>query len=292
MKSVFGSFINFFVLGYIHLYVMLMRWFGLRMRGLGFALRILRQEYVFHVQGLKFWFNPRCAGAYCVMPAGFWNEPETHVFIETILERVSGDIAFIDVGASIGEMVIPMAIHKKVRRVTAFEPQPQCALAIEKSAQLNGLSNVSVMRCAASEKNGIITFESSSRNPTAASVSLSDEAIESIKVPCVTVDETITPMQGLHTILLIDVEGHEPSVMRGAANLVKNVLPLIIFEYNSTSKLHFTLDDIRDILPDSYRYYRLRSDGRLDQDFSNSWNCVAVPDGTEFAEVCADLKVC
>lgn len=262
------------------------------MRGLGFALRILRQEFVFHAYGLKFWFNPECAGAYCVMPAGYWNEPETHLFLDNILARMPGDMAFIDVGASVGEMVIPMATHKNVRHVTAFEPQVQCALAIEKSARLNGLKNISVVPCAASEKSGVLGLASSLRGPTAAAVTLSLESIESLEVPCVTVDETISNVADLHTIMLIDVEGYEPFVMRGAVKLVKTALPLIIFEYNNTSKQHFSLDDVRNILPGSYRFYRLRGDGRLDQDFSNSWNCVGVPSGTDFAKICADSIVC
>ena len=289
MKSVCDSLKHLFVLGYIHLYFMIMKMFGLRMRGLGFALRILRHEYVFHVQGLKFWFNPRCAAAYCIMPGGYWNEPETHVFLDNILSIVSGEIAFIDVGASVGEMVIHMAAHQKVRHVTAFEPQAECAVAIEKSAKLNSLSNILVVPCAASKKTGFISFSSSYRNPTAAAISSHShgyESIVSLDVPCVTVDETIKAIQGLKVIMLIDVEGHEPSVLLGAANMVKSVLPLIIFEYNDTSKKHFSLSDIRNILPDSYSYYRLRGDGRLDQDFRNSWNCVAVPAGTEFAKIC------
>jgi hypothetical protein len=91
--------------------------------------------------------------------------------------------------------------------------------------------------------------------------------------------------------MMIDVEGHEPSVMRGAVHFVKTAHPLIIFEYNNTSKQHFSLDDIRKILPDSYQFYRLRGDGLLDQDFNNSWNCVAVSTDTEFAKICEALIV-
>ncbi len=290
VKSVCDSFIRFFVIGYIHIYFVMMRRFGLRMRGLGFALSIIREEYVFCVQDLKFWFNPKCADAYCIMPAGYWNEPETHVFLEEILERVSKDIAFIDVSASVDEMVIHAAAHRKVRHVIAFEPQVECAWAIKKSAQLNGHPHVSVVPYAATEKQGFIDFKYSVRNPTAAAV-VSNGVFGSIKVPCVTLDETIRPMRDLHTIMLIDVEGHEPFVMRGALKLVREALPLIIFEYNTTSKLHFSLDDIHDILPDSYRFYRLRGDGRLDHDFSNSWNCIAAPDGTDFAKICKDSIV-
>ena len=286
MKSVFDSFVQIFVHGYIHFYMIMKMRFGIQMRGLGFALRNIRKEYVFHVHGLKFWFNPLCAAAYCVLPGGYWNEPETHFFLDKILERVTGDVFFVDVGASVGEMVIPMATNKKVRRVTAFEPHIQCALALEKSAQINNFTNVSIVPCVVSEKSGVIGFTSSLHNPTAASVSSKSE---SPRVPCVTVDEIIVPDKNLSTIILIDVEGQEPSVMRGAAQLIKKVLPLIIFEYNNTSKKYFSLEEISLILPNSYQFYRLRNDGLLDDDLSNSWNCVAVSADTEFAKICKEL---
>jgi FkbM family methyltransferase len=116
-------------------------------------------------------------------------------------------------------MVLHAATHDKVRRVIAFEPQTECALAISKSAQLNNLKNVNVIPYAASDKQGIINFASSNRNPTAAAVSLSDEENEFPQLPCVTVDGTVTQYLWLHTIMLIDVEGHEPSVLRDSINL-------------------------------------------------------------------------
>lgn len=289
MKYIFFSLVQFFVRRYIHLYIMLNRFFCIHLRGLGFVLRLLRQEYVLYVHSFKFWFNPKCAAAYCILPGGYWNEPETHLFLDNILAKVTGDVAFIDVGASVGEMVIPMAKNKKVFRVIAFEPQVQCALAIEKSAKLNDLKNVFVVPCAASEKNGFIGFKSSLQKPTAASISFSNEAINPFDVPCVTVDETILPDKNLSTIMLIDAEGHEPSVMRGAVKLVNKALPLIIFEYINPPAKYFSLEDIHNILPDSYQFYRLRGDGKLDVDFSNSWNIVAVSANTEFAKICADL---
>jgi len=272
--------------GYIHIYAILHKYAGLRLRGLGFALRKIKNAYVFQLHGVNYWFNPDCAAAYCVMPAGYWNEPETHLFLDKVLDAVTEKVLFIDVGASIGEMALPVAAHKKALHVIAFEPQAECALAISKSAQINNFSHVEVIQAAASDTSGFVHFASSHRNPTAASLASDRDDVP--QVPCVTVDETVTMQQGL-PIVLIDVEGHEPSVMRGATNFIRQRLPLIIFEYNHTSKQHFTLDDIRHILPLQYEYYRLRSDGTLDQDFSNSWNCVAVPTDTVFADICAQL---
>lgn len=284
--------LKFIVISYIHLYVFACRQFGLRLRGLGYALRSLKHEFIFNVNSLKFWFNPKCAAAYCVMPGGYWNEPETHVFFDSVLAKIFGTVNFIDVGASVGEMVIPMAKHNKVLQVTAFEPQFECAHAIEKSAQLNGIKNLSVVPCAASDKRGKVRFSSSINNPTAASIT-SDFSDVSPDVSCVAVDDVISADNAHQVIMLIDVEGHEPAVLRGAERLIKEAQPLIIFEYNATSKKYFTLEDIRNILPPSYKFYRLRpnGDGRLDNDLDDTWNCVAVSSASEFADICKRLVV-
>jgi len=65
------------------------------------------------------------------------------------------------------------------------------------------------------------------------------------------------------------------------------------FEYNATSKKYFTLEDIQNILPPSYKFYRLRpnGDGRLDNNLNDTWNCVAVSSASEFAQICKDLIV-
>lgn len=285
--------IKYLVYIYIKIYIIFIKLFSVRLNGLGFALRCIRHDYVFNINNLNFWFNPKCAAAYCVMPGGFWNEPETHVFLDSILAQISTNVDFIDVGASIGEMVIPTAKHNKVRQVTAFEPQIECAKVIEKSAYLNGLTNITVVTSAASDKDGIINLSASLHNPTSAYVTAKTEAVESSAVTCVQIDNIIKFNDAFKIIMIIDVEGHEHSVMRGAMQLIKSTLPLIIFEYNSTSKQFFSLNDIRQILPESYQFYRLRpnGDGRLDTDLINTWNCVAVAANTEFAEICKSLVV-
>jgi hypothetical protein len=88
-----------------------------------------------------------------------------------------------------------------------------------------------------------------------------------------------------NTILLIDVEGAEPMVIRGGMEFIKQNNPMIIFEFNKVSKKHFNLIDIQNILGESYLIYRIKHDGSLDQDFSNSWNCAAIPANTDFEAI-------
>jgi hypothetical protein len=92
-------------------------------------------------------------------------------------------------------------------------------------------------------------------------------------------------------LMLVDVEGSEPKVLAGGAEFIRRTLPCIIFEYNEVSKRYFALGQVRGILGDGYDVYRLRCDGRLDQDFRSSWNCVAVHRQSVWAAKCRPLLV-
>jgi hypothetical protein len=85
--------------------------------------------------------------------------------------------------------------------------------------------------------------------------------------------------------LLIDTEGNELNVIKGAAKLISATIPLIIFEYNWVSKNHYNLADIQSALGRRYTIYRLRKDGLLDADFSATWNCVAIPENGIFHDI-------
>jgi hypothetical protein len=81
---------------------------------------------------------------------------------------------------------------------------------------------------------------------------------------------------------MIDVEGYEPKVIAGGGEFIRRTQPLIVFEYNFVSKRYFHIDDIQNVLGTQYRIYRLRKDGYLDNHAGSTWNCVAVPIGTDF----------
>ena len=110
----------------------------------------------------------------------------------------------------------------------------------------------------------------------------------SIEVKTITLDQAL-PATLSNPIFLIDVEGAEPLVLMGGGNFVKLNKPLIIFEYNLTSKQHYRLEEIIDILGKEYDIYRLKNNGNLDSDFNNSNNCVAIPHNTFFSTILRPL---
>jgi len=209
-----------------------------------------------------------------------WNEPETHTFLKHVIVGVDGEVNFVDVGASIGEFVIDMAACKKIASVIAFEPQPESAEAIRKSCAVNGFRNVRIIQKIVADIPKEMYFLENDRSPTASrplfsSVQEVTESQRLIKTIGTTLDEELAAVEA-DSIVLLDIEGGEYLAMKGALDFIRRCKPLLIFEYNSTSKQSFDLKMVRNLLGPDYSIYRLRSDGRLDSEETSTWNMVAV----------------
>ena len=78
-------------------------------RGLGFFLRKIEKHVLINVPGGKVMFlHHAVSSSYPRLINGNWAEPETHLFLRCVLGLVNKAI-FVDVGASIGEMVVDVA---------------------------------------------------------------------------------------------------------------------------------------------------------------------------------------
>ena len=233
-------------------------------------------------------FNHRVAGCYVRLINGEYTEPETHIFIQRVIGGINSSVNFIDVGANVGEMVLDAAQYEKVKYIYAFEPHPECAKACRISMMLNGYDDKAVViQKILSENTDPVKFDFNAISPNASSIVISDEKSGTFVYPATLDNEFPGAIET--SILLIDVEGAEPLVLKGGENFIKRNLPLIIFEYNDTSKKYFNLDNIRKILGSDYHIYRLRSDAYLDRDYINTWNCVAVNVNSAFYNLATTL---
>lgn len=255
--------------------------FGVRARGIGWMADRVREGFDFRFQGAPFHFSPEAARSYCLIPAGIPNEPETHRFLRRVLDGRSG-VLFIDVGASIGEFAIPMASHPAVSQVLAFEPHPMSCQALRASARLSPHGRLQIIQKGVAAHSGQASFDISSAAPTAAGLVQAEgpggtaDATEHIEL-C-TLDGVVDPDDIRPVILLIDIEGGELDAMKGALSLIEHRNPLIIFEYNETTRRCFNLVQARELLGEGYRLFRMRSgDGLLDSQFDSTWNIVALP---------------
>ncbi len=180
-----------------------------------------------------------------------------------------------DVGASIGEFAITMADDQRVEKVYAFEPHPKTFQALSASARRLG-HKIELFETAVGEANGELDFFASETSPTGAGVGVA-HAGPSVRVPVCKIDDKLKSIANLPTIILMDIEGGELSAMRGGVGFIAARQPLIIFEYNLTSKKSFSLEQIRPLLT-GYEFFRLQSrTGILDSNLEDTWNIVAIP---------------
>ena len=266
---------------YAHLHAFAHKHLGINIRGLGFLYRQFNTDRVLTVKGKKMFLNHNIADNYGRLINDKFNEPETHVFIDACLQPyTAGECQFVEVGANVGEFVLDYSGNSKVGKVIAFEPQPEHWKTNQETIKLNGFTHVKVLQKAVADTVGTAYFNFKASNSSASGLVDSEEGTA---VETTTLDTEITN-DNKATVILIDVEGAELKVMQGGRNFIRNNQPLIIFEYNHVSRRYFTLDEIRKELGEGYHLYRLTATGHLDEDFSTTWNVVALP-SSNFAHV-------
>lgn len=250
---------------------------GIHVKGLGYILRHLRADHEFESGGYRWFIDRRIARPYAGLMSGASHEPETFLFLERIVTGLNGPFEIVDVGANIGEMIVPLAAHPGCVSAIAYEPHPVCAQVLTRQFTLNDLQRAQVRQAVVGDGtaqrywvNESSAPESGIRPdmtgiPLASTVRLDDE-LEAGR-PC---------------IILIDVEGGELDVMKGARMFIAAQRPLLIFEYHALTRQRFSLEEVRDVLDRAYELFRLRHDGRLDRDLDDTYNCVAVHRDSEF----------
>ena len=254
---------------------------NINIRGLGFFLRRLNRDAIVYIGGSRLYVNSRIGTSYARLIGGEWAEPETHIFLNRVLDLLDDSI-FIDVGANVGEMVLSVQGHRNTRFIYAIEPDPTCAAVVKVNCLLNGFDDCKVFTVALSDVPGELVLSGAGTPQAMLTKKSESERVDEIVVPVSTLDqlrsEGLLPQinDDSSVVMLIDVEGAEPKVLAGAKRFLSIIRPLIIFEYNATSKDHFILDDIESALPDGYRIYRLNRRGELDCELNETWNCVAL----------------
>jgi FkbM family methyltransferase len=270
---------------YAQIYIIIKNYFGRNIFGLGFLLRrCTTPRYIKFLDQLLY-FEPAVASAYGLYIINRVQEPETHSLLNHIFKSLNQKNAvFIEVGANIGAFMVDIARRENVH-VYGFEPSINCFNAIIKTMSRNNRKNYSIFQNLVGETEALVPF---SEGKDAGSASIYTSSKSTTKVQLIKIDnvkELITISDTMPVVLMIDVEGYEPNVIRGGACFIERLKPLIIFEYNFISKRYFDISEIYQILGDSYRIYRLREGLKLDDDLENAWNCVAIPQNSYFESI-------
>jgi FkbM family methyltransferase len=137
-----------------------------------------------------------------------------------------------DIGANKGSFVFWLSRWCRDGRVVAFEPQPQFAQLLNELKGNLKLDNVTVEPKAVFSKPGQADlFVPKGHSPGASLVSKSVGAseFETISVPMIRLDDYFSESERI-TFMKVDVEGAELEVFKGAARILREQSPLLIFE--------------------------------------------------------------
>jgi FkbM family methyltransferase len=138
-----------------------------------------------------------------------YNLPE----LDFLREHAPPGGVFVDVGANVGTYAVALAKHVGMSgRVIAIEPLPQASARLAFNAQASRLTNLTLVKAAAGDADGMLKIETDGGNLGASHVSATgDVDVPSYRLLTILNDNAITHVDALK----IDVEGYEDRVLTG-----------------------------------------------------------------------------
>ena len=174
------------------------------------------------------------------------------LFVETahynwLASKVRGGDVFLDVGAAIGTMALPMAKHPLgVSKVIAFEPALTANRRLREVITYNQIANIEVADFAVSDCPGTASFSEYDFDETGVTPYLPETSAitssmidpsrsRSYEVTVTTIDAFLAGRSeaALAKVMKIDVEGFEVHVLEGALNFLRAVKPHIAIDIHS-----------------------------------------------------------
>jgi FkbM family methyltransferase len=159
-----------------------------------------------------------------LLVSGLW-EP----YVRSTLEEAAKDDVIVEVGANIGIYAVPLA--KRVRKVIAFEPHPKTAEILERTIKLNSLNNIVLVKRPVADSKRKVLFGLAA-SPMDSGINASKKIETIIKIEGIDLDAALIGENRVDW-LLIDVEGFEVDVLKGASTILRKYHPKIIIEIAS-----------------------------------------------------------
>jgi FkbM family methyltransferase len=150
---------------------------------------------------------------------------------QLIAREVRANTVFWDLGANVGFYSLLASILVGSGKVFAFEPAPRNLSYLRKHLTLNRVKNVEVLAIAASDKNGISSFEI---EQTGFMGHLSGQG--SITVPTAALDSLVEEGKVLPPdFVKMDIEGAELLALRGASRTFQRFRPVLFLATHGRS---------------------------------------------------------
>jgi FkbM family methyltransferase len=200
------------------------------------------------------------------------------IFINGIYEQETSDFIinhlpangiFLDLGANIGAITIPVYTKRRDARIICVEAAPWIFRNLERNLKHNGAVDIAAINKALYYNDGeILDFYSPEDKFGKGSLSpvFTDKLT---KVTTIKVDTLVKQLQIPHVdIIKIDVEGYEYHVFKGASELLaRSVAPDIIFEFVDWAEeqaMDLKIGDSQRLLRDlGYQIYYFRGRGAM-----------------------------
>ncbi|MET0633002.1 MAG: FkbM family methyltransferase [Xanthobacteraceae bacterium] len=201
------------------------------------ALAARGQLVLCELGDVRFFVDPadRVVGAW-LMWHGEWQRREIDQAVAVLAAsgQLPPDAVFVDVGANIGTHTVYALKSGRFARAVAFEPEPRNARLLAMNIEANKLADaVTILAKAAGDAAGSAVLHLHPRNKGAHALGTapSDDGREQLDVPVVRVENTLGEL-GLSAdrlgLIWIDVEGHEPQVLRGLGALLARRVPIAL----------------------------------------------------------------
>lgn len=156
------------------------------------------------------------------------NEPEMTAALKRLLQRPG---TFIDVGANLGQTLGKVLEIDPTRNYLGFEPQIGACHYLDRFLKDNNLSSAQVLPLGLSDSEGFHSFWANGEADTMASLA-GNNGMQSRSVIMTRRGDAVLAELGISdiSVIKIDVEGAELSVMRGLEGTLSSIAPPIIFE--------------------------------------------------------------
>jgi FkbM family methyltransferase len=157
-----------------------------------------------------------------------WQAPTTSGLLAAW--ELANPTVFFDVGANAGLYSWLFKQHHPSSMAVAFEPFDKVRRAGRRTAEANGLE-IRFEPHAVTDHNGEATLYVSAKTDATNSLEAGfREAKAEITVPAVTLDRYCQDTGLVPGVIKIDVEQHEPAVLRGAKDLLASRRPVVVVE--------------------------------------------------------------
>lgn len=170
--------------------------------------------------------------------------------MKVLAQVLRPDSVVVDVGANIGAIALVMSRLTPQGRVYAFEPAPETFGYLLRNLQDNGAGNVVAEQCAVYDRTGPVSFVFTPASPAGSFVSNEkDAAAWGTPVAAVRLDD-YAARHGIERVdlIMVDAEGAEPAVLRGARQTIETHDPVLLVEVNPVCLRQFGQGGFRELL--------------------------------------------